>query len=79
MSTDVDRDEFERRGYCARCGRRLDYSQDTIDNVQRMRKFCPRWKGDASHDYLRHDHPFPYRNRHGRVSDGTKHLLADKG
>lgn len=69
------RNEFDRHRNCAHCGQALRYAQITIGLAQTMTKRCPLFDRDPSrHDFLEYVHTFPYRDRRGHASDGTKNL-----
>jgi len=75
-----DRGEFERRGYCSHCGRRLIYSQyeETHPALhQGLVKVCPIYQRDSAHDYLPFDQPRPARDRRGHLTGGSKRVLRD--
>ena len=69
----AERVEFERHRNCAYCGQRLVHAQYDLDGQTIFTKRCPHWTADQTlHDFLEHRHAYPYRDRRGQVSDGTK-------
>jgi hypothetical protein len=89
--SELTREEFERRRNCSHCGQRLTYVQYSVQGAQMLTKRCPRydewreanpamWLSSAPfpsrHDFLEHRHAFPYHNRRGQRSDGTKRALG---
>jgi hypothetical protein len=72
------RAEFERRRNCSHCGRRLvfsQYEQSWPEPMQVVSKRCPLYGQEPMHDMLEHEHRYPYRDKHGQVSDGTRRAL----
>lgn len=75
-----DRNEFERHRNCAHCGRRLMHSQYDYAGATVFTKRCPLWKGIGNpHDFLEYRHAYPYRNRRGQVSEGTRSRAGATG
>jgi hypothetical protein len=68
-----ERAEFERRRNCAHCGQRLLHTQYTVESIQVFTKRCPQAR--EPHDFIEHRHAYPYRNRRGQVSTGTKRQM----
>lgn len=71
------RDEFERHRNCAHCGQRLIHSQYDDEGATVFTKRCPQYDAGIGlklnrHDFLDYRHEYPYRNRRGQNSEGTK-------
>lgn len=73
------RDEFERHRNCAHCGQRLIHAQYDEATTTVFTKRCPMFDPadfDKRHDFLLYHHEYPYRNRRGQNSEGTKARLS---
>ena len=74
-----ERDEFERHRNCCHCGQRLIHAQYEDGGATMFTKRCPQFDPLAvgnRHDFLEHRHAYPYRDRRGRVSEGTKRSVG---